>query len=87
MLIVWEVGDQAWRVRQRGSDEWLGVMGVGRQEVPGVKKVVVNDLEEAAVEQARKNVEFNEVGREGGRKGGGAAVVGGGRRWSSCCAS
>ena len=32
------------------------------KEIPGVKKVVVNDLEATAVEQARKNVEFNEVG-------------------------
>lgn len=37
------------------------------KEIPGVKKVVVNDLEEMAVEQARKNVEFNEVRGAGGR--------------------
>jgi tRNA (guanine26-N2/guanine27-N2)-dimethyltransferase len=31
------------------------------KEVPGVKRVVVNDLDEAAVEQARRNVAFNRV--------------------------
>ena len=31
------------------------------KEVPGVKKVIVNDLEEAAVEQAHRNVVFNNV--------------------------
>jgi len=31
------------------------------KEVPGVKEVVVNDLEPAAVEQAKRNVEFNKV--------------------------
>lgn len=31
------------------------------KEVPGVKKVIVNDLEEAAVEQAHRNVAYNNV--------------------------
>lgn len=31
------------------------------KEVPGVKKLIVNDLEEAAVEQAHRNVVYNNV--------------------------
>lgn len=31
------------------------------KEIPGVKEVVVNDLDEAAVEAARRNIDFNQV--------------------------
>lgn len=31
------------------------------KEIPGIKEVIVNDLDPAAVEQAKKNVEYNEA--------------------------